>query len=114
MESVISTFSNQSFRSQSEDTGEDRAFIKINGDNKQTESRRMCKILAKMSVDGIEDWKILPLTLPITYGRYKSTLPKVFQTMKKRTSKYEYMYDCDSDSFQMRQKQIAEAFTPLD
>ena len=70
VESVISTFDNQSFANQAECTGEARSFIKINGDSSEAGSLEMSKALAKLSVDGVPAWGIEPLTLPVTFGRY--------------------------------------------
>ena len=66
VESIISIFSSQTFRGQHEDTAENRSFIKINGDS-IAGSEDFCSALAKMSVQGITDWGINPLALPICY-----------------------------------------------
>ena len=44
-----------------------------------------------MCVDGIDEWGIRSMTFPITYGRYKSTVPKAFQSIEQKQSKYSYM-----------------------
>ena len=55
VESIISIFSSQSFRGQHEDTAENRAFIKINGDTIGG-AEDFCKVLAEMSVKGVPEW----------------------------------------------------------
>ena len=83
VESIIGTFSNQTFRSQSEQTGEDRAIIKVNGDGNIAGLLKIAPTIAQLSSEGVPEWGIEPLNLPITYGRYKrSTLPKSRGTAK--------------------------------
>ena len=77
VESIISMFSEQTFRGQNEDTAENRAIIKINGDS-ISGADDFCDVLAEMSVEGNQSWGIQKLTLPITYGRYNNPLAKAF------------------------------------
>ena len=62
----------QTFRGQHEDTAENRSFIKINGDS-IAGSEDFCSALAKMSVQGITDWRINLLALPICYGEHSKS-----------------------------------------
>ena len=57
-------FSAQAFHGQHEETAEHRAFIKINSDT-IAGAEDFCRVLAKMSVKGVPEWGIEPLTLPI-------------------------------------------------
>ena len=72
VESVIGVFANQTFRNQSEETGEDRAIIKVNGDDSIIGLMKTSKLIAQFSADGIPAWDMKRLNLPITYGRYKT------------------------------------------
>ena len=58
VESIISIFQSQAFRGQHEETAENCAFIKFNGDT-ISGGQEFCRILAKMSVQGIPEWEIL-------------------------------------------------------
>ena len=60
VESIISMFSSQTYRGQDEDTVENRAIIKINGDS-ISGSDDFCRILAEMSSTGNEAWGIQKL-----------------------------------------------------
>ena len=64
VESIISIFQSQAFRGQHEETAENRVFIKCNGDT-ISGGQEFCGILANMSVNGIPEWGIDKLTLPI-------------------------------------------------
>ena len=77
VESVISMFEKRTFRNQHEDTAENMAIIKINGDS-ISGAEDFCDVLAEMTVSGDEAWGTQKLTLPITYGRYHSELTKAF------------------------------------
>ena len=114
VESVISQFDNQSFRGQCENSGEDRAFIKVNGDPSASRTKEMCMDLALLSVAGVSAWNITPMTLPITFGRYKNTLPKAFKTVKNTSSKHNYMYGCSNEEFKSKQKSVTDQFRKLD
>ena len=48
-------FEKRTFRNQHEDTAENRAIIKINGDS-ISRARDFCDILAEMTVSGNEAW----------------------------------------------------------
>ena len=52
VESIISMFTSQTFRGQHEDTAENRAIIKINGDS-ISGSESFCDTLAEMSFDAL-------------------------------------------------------------
>ena len=97
VESIISMFENQTFRNQHEDTAENRAIIKINGDS-ISGAEDFCDILAEMTVSGNEAWGIQKLTLPIPYRRYRNELAKAFagEYAKKRQI-FDYLYECNSD-----------------
>jgi len=112
-ESIISLFSNQTFQSQCEDTAEDRAFIKINEDNSLFHSKYMCTSLANMARHGSPEWTILPITLPVTFGRYHNSIAKAFQTMQDKPSKYTYMYGRGDKTFEDRQKSIATSYKTI-
>ena len=101
VESVIGTFANQTFRGQSEQTGEDRAIIKVNGDGNIAGLLKISETVAQASADGIPEWDIERLNLPITFGRYKiNTLPKaVLQQKSKVANKQSYVYNCSDRSF---------------
>ena len=77
MESIISIFQSQEFRGQHEETAENRAFIKCNGDT-ISGGQEFCGILANISVNCIPEWGINKLTLPIRYGRYENGIAKSF------------------------------------
>lgn len=111
VESIISMFSSQTFRGQHENTAEYRAFIKINGDT-IAGSEDICSVLAKMSVDGLVDWGIDPLTLPIRYGRYGAeSIAKAFQTIQlQKGNKFEYMYKCEGEAFTQMLNKIGNEF----
>ena len=113
-ESIISLFSNQSFQSQSEDTTEDRAFIKINGDSSLSRAKEMCTSLSEMALKGSPEWNILPMTLPVTFGRYHNDVAKAFLTMEAKPSKYTYMYGCSDSAFAERQQGIAANYMAID
>ena len=78
VESIISMFTSQAFKGQHEETAENRAIIKINGDS-ISGSDDFCHILAEMTSIGNGSWGIAKLPLPITYGRYHNPLAKSFQ-----------------------------------
>ena len=106
-------FSAQAFRGQHEETAEHRAFIKINGDT-IAGAEDFCGVLAKMSVKGVPEWGIDSLTLPIRYGRYENSIAKSFETIQsKKGKKFSYMYQCKSDDFRSKSKQIASTFTEV-
>ena len=110
VESIISIFSSQTFRGQHEDTAENRSFIKINGDS-IAGSEDFCSALAKMSVQGITDWGINPLALPICYGCYENPIAKHFKTIQSQTGKkFDYMYKCQGEAFTLRMNAIANEF----
>ena len=116
VESIIGTFSNQTFRSQSEQTGEDRAIIKVNGDGNIAGLLKIAPTIAQLSSEGVPEWDIEPLNLPITYGRYKrNTLPKVVEQQKSKISKKQtYVYHCSDSAFNQKQQEISTRFTPLE
>ena len=110
VESIISMFEKQTFRNQDEDTAENRAIIKINGDS-ISGAEDFCDILAEMTSSGNETWGIQKLTLPITYGRYHSELAKAFaREYAKQGQKFDYLYKCKSDSFQEQMRSIASNY----
>ena len=83
-EYFISWFDNQSFANQDEHTGEARAFTKLNGDPSNASGLDMSKTLAELSVDGVPEWNIQPMSLSVTFGRYGvygNDISKTFQTM---------------------------------
>ena len=46
-----------------------------------------------MSIQGITDWGIDSLTLPICHGRYENSIAKVFNTIQsQKGKKFDYMY----------------------
>ena len=108
---IISIFSSQSFRGQHEDTAENRAFIKINGDTIGG-AEDFCKVLAEMSVKGVPEWEIEKLTLPIKYGRYaKNPIAKAFARIEsKKSTRFDYMYKCKGENFTNKMKQIGKTF----
>ena len=57
VESIISMFTSQAFKGQHEDTAENRAIIKINGDS-ISGSNDFCDFLAEMTSTGNESWGI--------------------------------------------------------
>ena len=81
VESIISIFQSQAFRGQHEETAENRAFIKCNGDT-ISGGQEFCGILASMSVKDIPEWGIDALTLPIRYGRYQDGIAKSFKRIQ--------------------------------
>ena len=101
VESVIGIFANQTFRNQSEVTGENRAIIKVNGDDNIIGLKETGELVAQFSADGIPEWDIKRLNLPITYGRYKiNTLAKVVVNQtSKIANKQNYMYNCSGETF---------------
>ena len=110
VESIISMFTSQAFRGQHEDTTENRALIKINGDS-ISGSGEFCDILAQMSSTGNESWGINKLELPITYGRYHNPLAKSFsRELAKQGHKFSYLYKCKSTEFQSKMLSIAENY----
>ena len=116
VESVIGVFANQTFRNQSEETGEDRAIIKVNGDDSIIGLMKTSKLIAQFSADGIPAWDMKRLNLPITYGRYKkNTLAKVVLNQTSKVAiKQNYMYHCSNGNFSQQQNDIALRFTPLE
>ena len=58
VESIISIFQSQAFRGQHEETAENRAFIKCNGDT-ISGGQEFCGILPNMSVNGIPEWGLI-------------------------------------------------------
>ena len=108
--SIISMFTAQTFRGQHEETAENRAFIKINGEY-IAGADEFCEELSKMSVDGVPEWGIDPLTLPITYGRYARDEAKAYNLMREKIGdRFDYIYRCKGDGFGSRMKQIGESF----
>ena len=64
-----------------------------------------------MSVQGITDWGINPLALPICYGRYENSIAKHFKTIQSQTGKkFHYMYKCQGEAFTLRMNAIANEF----
>ena len=65
-----------------------------------------------MSVDGLVDWGIDPLTLPIRYGRYGAeSIAKAFQTIQlQKGNKFEYMYKCEGEAFTQMLNKIGNEF----
>ena len=111
VESIISMFSEQTFRGQHEDTAENRAIIiKINGDS-ISGADDFCDVLAEMSVEGNHAWGIQKLTLSITYGRYNNPLAKAFaREYAKQGRKFSYLYKCNTDTFQEKMQQISSSY----
>ena len=111
VESIISIFSSQAFRGQHEDTAENRAIIKINGDTIGG-AEDFCTVLSEMSTTGVPEWGIDQLTLPIKYGRYASNpIAKAFARIQsKKGSKFDYMYKCKGENFSQRMSQIGNSF----
>ena len=114
MESIISIFSTQAFRGQHEDTAENRAIIKINGDT-IAGADDFCAVLAEMSATGIPEWGIDQLTLPIKYGRYASNpIAKAFARIQsKKGNKFDYMYKCKGENFSQKMNQIGSNFREI-
>ena len=113
VESIISMFSAQAFRGQHEETAENRAIIKINGDT-IADAEDFCRVLAEMSVKGLPEWDIDPLTLPIRYGRYENTIAKSFQTIEsQKGKKFSYMYMCKGQDFRNKENQTATGFSKV-
>ena len=91
MESIISIFQSQAFRGQHEETAENRVFIKCNGDT-ISGGQEVCGILANMSVNGIPEWGIDKLTLPIRYGQYQKGIMTLFERIQSLSEKkFEYI-----------------------
>ena len=112
VESIISMFTSQAFtgKGQHEETAENRAIIKINGDS-ISGSEDFCHVLAEMTSTGNDDWGISKLPLPITYGRYHNPLAKAFQReFQKQGSKFTYLYNCNSTDFQNNMDSIAKDY----
>ena len=106
-------FSARNFRSQHEETAENRAIIKINGDT-IAGAEDFCHVLAEMSVKGLPEWDIDPLTLPIRHGRYENTITKSFQTIEsQKGKKFSYMYKCKGQDFRNKANQIATGFSKV-
>ena len=64
-----------------------------------------------MSIQGITDWGIDSLTLPICYERYENSIPKVFNTIQsQRGKKFDYMYKFQGEDFMLRMNAIANEF----
>ena len=113
VESIISIFQSQAFRGQHKETSENRAFIKCNRDT-ISGGQKFCRILANMSVNGIPEWGIDKLTLPIRYGRYENGIAKSFARIQSlKGSKFEYIYKCKGEGFTHRMKQIGSTFKEL-
>ena len=84
--------------------------VYINGDS-ISGADDFCDILAEMSVAGNEAWGIKKLKLPITYGRYHSKLAKAFaREYAKQGQKFDYLYECKSDAFQVQMRSIASNY----
>ena len=114
VESIISMFSAQAFRGQHEDTAENRAIIKINGDT-IVGAEDFCSVLAEMSVKGVPEWGIDPLTLPIRYGRYVNSVAKGFQKIEsQKAKKFDYMYKYKGENFALKMNQIASGFEEVE
>ena len=114
VESIISVFSSQTFQNQHEETAENRAIIKINGDS-ISGAQSFCDILSEMSFSGIESWGINKLTLPITYGRYHNPLAKAFQReLSKQGQKFSYLYECGSASFTTSMQNLARNYIDIE
>ena len=114
VESIISSFISQAFRGQHEDTAENRAIIKVNGDS-VSGAFEFCDTLAEMSYEGLPEWGIQKLTLPITFGRYHNALAKSFAREEtKKGRKFNYMYNCNSEAFSINMKKITETFQEVD
>ena len=69
--------------------------------------------MAKLSWEGVPDWDIMKLNLPITYGRYALDVSKLFQRYSQKECKKTYLKDCASESFNDRKDKIAKAFVPI-
>ena len=64
-----------------------------------------------MSVQGITDWRINPLALPICYGRYENSIAKYFKTIQSQTGqKFDYIYKCQGETFTSKMNAIANEF----
>ena len=64
-----------------------------------------------MSIQGITDWGIDSLTLPICHGRYENSIAKVFNTIQsQKGKKFDYMYKCQGEAFTLRINAIAYEF----
>ena len=106
-------FSVQAFRGQHEETAENRAIIKINGDT-IAGAEAFCHVLDEMNDKGLSEWGIDPLTLPIRYGRYENTIAKNFQTIESQKGKrFSYMYKCKGQDFRNKANQIATGFSKV-
>ena len=67
-----------------------------------------------MSVKGLPEWGIQPITLPITFGRHARDISKTFASIdKSKGSKHDYMYGCCSQTFDDRQRDIADVYEDL-
>ena len=110
VESIISMFTSQAFKGQHEDTAENRAIIKINGDS-ISGSNDFCDFLVEMKSTGNESWGISKLPLPITYGRYHNPLAKAFKReSEKQGRKFAYLYKWNSIEFKHKMNSIAEDY----
>ena len=80
----LGSLGNQAFANQHEDTLEDRGMIKLNSDARAS-GKDIAKFVAELSMEGLEEFKIMKLTLPILYGRYKKdSLPSTFQKIQEQ------------------------------
>ena len=51
-------------------------------DPSASRTKEISKDLSLLSVEGVSAWNIAPMTLLITFGRYKNTIPVAFKTVK--------------------------------
>ena len=52
-------------------------------DPSASRTKEMSKDLSLLSVEGVSAWNIAPMTLLITFGRYKNTIPgNIIKTVK--------------------------------
>ena len=64
-----------------------------------------------MSIQGIGDWGIDCLTLPICYGRYENSIAKVFNTIQSQKGKrFDYMYKCQGEALTLRMNATANEY----
>ena len=59
------------------------------------------------------EWNILPMTLPITYGRHKRNIAKAFQTIYDRHSDRDCMYIKSKEEFRGLQEKIATSYNTI-
>ena len=88
--------------------------IKIYGDTSLSRAKEMCTSLSEMALKGSPEWNILPMTLPVTFGRYHNDLAKAFLTMQEKPCKYTYMYGCSDSAFVDRQQNIATNYNDIE